>query len=143
MRTKDRTTVVVSNAFGNSITSQVAVVTVQDTTGPVVALVGPADVTVECHAYPAFPILVRLRPTLCEGVSSIPAATGGSANLNAVGDYVLSYTASDSHSNPGNVVTRNIHVRDSSVPNVALIGGASINVECHTALSDRRRERLG
>ncbi|MGZ5543647.1 MAG: beta strand repeat-containing protein, partial [Limisphaerales bacterium] len=126
--------VVVSNAFGNSITSQVAVVTVHDTTAPVVTLNGAANVTVECHG--SFSDPGASVSDVCDGNSSISAPTSGSANLNAVGDYTVTYTASDSSNNPGNSVTRVVHVRDGTVPNVALIGASSINIECHGSYAD-------
>ncbi len=126
--------VVVSNAFGNSITSQVAVVTVHDTMAPVVTLNGLASVTVECHG--SFSDPGASVADACDGNSGISAPTSGSANLNAVGNYTLTYTASDSSSNPGNSVTRVVHVQDTTVPNVALIGASSINVECHGSYTD-------
>ncbi|MGZ5508841.1 MAG: immunoglobulin-like domain-containing protein, partial [Limisphaerales bacterium] len=126
--------VVVSNSLGAFTASSAATVSIIDTVAPVITLNGATDVTVECHG--SFSDPGATSTDACDGVHAIAAPTSGSADLTTVGDYVVTYTASDNAGNPGNSVTRNIHVRDTGVPTINLVGPVSTNVECHVSWSD-------
>lgn len=125
--------VVVSNAFGNSITSQVAVVTVQDTTKPV--LIGvPSDAVADCSSIPA-PAPVTAMDT-CDAspivnLVSVTNAGGCTGNYSIVRTWI----ATDSSGNT-NTASQTITVTDTNPPVITLTGAASITWECHTTYID-------
>ncbi|MGZ5567520.1 MAG: immunoglobulin domain-containing protein, partial [Limisphaerales bacterium] len=87
--------VVVSNGFGNSITSSVATVTVTDTNAPSISLIGPHLVNV-CQGS----LYTEQGATATDGCDGGVAATpSGTVNTNTVGTYTVTYTATDSHGN--------------------------------------------
>ncbi len=86
--------VVISNSF-NSITSQAAVLTVVDTTPPVVTLNGNATVSFPQGGSFVDPGATAL--DACAG--NLPVTTNGSVNVNASGTYHLSYAATDPSGN--------------------------------------------
>jgi autotransporter-associated beta strand protein len=122
--------VVVSNAFGNFVTSSVATVTVQDTNAPVVAIVG-SDVTVECHG--SYVDAGASATDSCDG--SVLVTTTGSVDANTVGQYTLTYSATDSHSNIG-VATRVVTVSDTTAPALGLAGLPELTITCGAPYSD-------
>ncbi|MGH7726918.1 MAG: immunoglobulin-like domain-containing protein [Candidatus Eiseniibacteriota bacterium] len=111
---------------GNS-GSTTRTVHVVDTTNPVVTLSGPADVTLECHG-PAFADPGASAADACAGALSV--SVSGSVDVNTVGDYVLTYTATDPSGNSGSA-TRTVHVVDTTNPVVTLSGPADVTLECH------------
>ena len=117
----------VTDAHGNSASAS-RTVNVVDTTDPLVTLNGPAEVTLECHG-----------EFLDPGASANDACAGAlaanaSSNLDAgvVGDYLITYSASDPSGNSASV-TRTIHVVDTTNPVVTLNGDAEMTLECHGA----------
>ena len=120
-----------SDAAGNNATPVVRSVTVSDTTPPVVTLNGAADVTVECHT--SFSDPGATATDSCAG--PLPVSTSGSVNVNAPGDYTLTYSATDPAGNTG-TATRSVHVRDTTAPVIALNGANPMTVECHTTFTD-------
>ncbi len=98
-------TVVVNNAL-NSVTSQVAVLTVVDTIPPVVTLNGSSTMVLLRGTPFADPGATAL--DACAG--SLPVTTNGSVNVNVPGTYHLSYVATDpSHNSATN--TRTVYVQ--------------------------------
>ena len=72
---------------------------VVDTTNPVVTLVD-GDMTLECHG-PAFSDPGASASDACAG--SLSVSTSGSVDVNTVGDYVLTYSATDPSGNTASV----------------------------------------
>ncbi|MEO6711834.1 MAG: DUF5011 domain-containing protein, partial [Mycobacteriales bacterium] len=108
----------------HSVTRTVHVV---DTTNPVVTING-GDMTLECHGA-AFVEPGASASDACAG--SLPVAFGGSVDVNTIGDYTLSYSATDPSGN-SHSVTRTVHVVDTTNPVVTLVGG-DLTLECHGA----------
>ena len=103
---------------GNTSTAT-RTVNVVDTTAPVVTLAGSATVTVECHLG-TYTELSATALDACDG--NLPIATTGSVDVNTVGTYTLSYTATDLRGNAGNIVTRTVNVVDTTAPTLTLNG---------------------
>ncbi len=107
------------------------VVTVEDTTAPVITLVGSESVTHEAAtAY------------VDAGVSAVDSLDGavevvttGSVDANKVGSYTLTYTATDAAGNSTSV-TRNVSVVDTTAPVITLNGSGSVSHEAATTYSD-------
>jgi hypothetical protein len=101
--------VVVSNGFGNAITSSVVTITVTDTNAPVVTLTDGTPINLckgDTYNEPG-----ASASDLCDGsLSAIPI---GSVNTSVVGSYTITYTATDSHNNVGTAF-RVVNVQDCS-----------------------------
>lgn len=65
----------------------------------------------------------------------LPVTVSGSVNTNAVGSYVLSYSATDSDSNT-TTVTRTVNVVDTTPPVITLLGANPLTMEVLTPLSE-------
>ncbi|HEV7763717.1 MAG TPA: DUF5011 domain-containing protein, partial [Thermoanaerobaculia bacterium] len=101
--------------------------TVTDNVKPVITLTGANPMTVECHT-----------PFTDPGASALDACTGslavnasGTVDTNSVGTYTLSYSATDSSGNV-QLLTRTVHVVDTTKPVIALNGANPISLECHS-----------
>src|SRR5206468_11458247 len=78
----------------SDLDSKSRVIHVVDTTKPVVSLVQD-DETIECHS--VFADAGASASDLCAG--SLPVSVSGSVDANTVGDYTLSYSATDPSGN--------------------------------------------
>src|SRR5262249_41055712 len=103
--------VVISNPAGN-VTSRDALLTVGDTIAPVITLVGPAFVAVECHG--EFTDSGATAADGCAGNLTPQIITTGSVNVNVTGTYVLHYNVSDPGGNPAVEKTRTVQVVDTT-----------------------------
>lgn len=120
-----------TDAAGNAAAPVTRTVTVVDTTQPTVSLNGAADVTVECHT--SYADAGASANDSCAG--ALPVSVSGSVNANAVGDYTLTYTATDASGNTG-TATRVVHVRDTTAPAVTLNGANPLTVTQGSAFVD-------
>ncbi len=121
--------VIATNAFGNSITSFVATVTVVDTLAPVITQNAGVS-TVECHT--SYTDAGAAATDACEG--SISVTTTGAVDANTPGTYTITYTASDSVPNTATSF-RLVTVSDNIAPVVTINPGAT-TVECHSSFSN-------
>ena len=87
-------TVVVSNTL-NSVTSQVAVLTVTDTVPPVVTLNGSATISL----LQGMPFVDPGAAAMDSCAGSVPVTTNGTVNMNSGGTYQLAYVATDPSGN--------------------------------------------
>jgi uncharacterized repeat protein (TIGR01451 family) len=108
-------------------------VIVQDTTGPAIEILGANPLLVECHGTFTDPGAVGHD---CSGNAAVTAS--GTVDANTVGEYEITYAATDSLGNPGDPVTRAVKVVDTTAPvvtapaNVTVDAGAS----CDATVSD-------
>jgi subtilase family serine protease len=124
--------VVVTNLYG-SVASN-AVLTVRDTTAPVLTLNGGNPFFLELGT--AFTDPGATANDACAG--SLPVSTSGSVNPNTVGTNILTYKADDGNGNT-NTVTRSVIVRDTTPPAILwsftnLVLAADIN--CSAPMPD-------
>ncbi len=119
-----------TDSSGNSA-SKSRTVTVNDVTAPIITLGGDNPFTLEVNT-----------PYNEPGVTAIDAIDGninvsssGLATTATVGDYTITYSATD---NAGNVATktRTVHIVDSTKPSITLNGNATITLEVGSSYSD-------
>jgi hypothetical protein len=120
-----------TDSAGNTASS-VQTITVVDDTVPVISLIGPASQVVECHT--SYTELGASATDNCNG--SFAATPSGMVDVNVVGNYTITYNASDAVGNAASPVTRSVQVVDTTSPLIVLNGGNSITVECHTPFVD-------
>ncbi len=90
------------------------VVTVPDTVPPVITVTGDNPMQHELgHSY------TDEGATADDGSNVVIDASG--VNINAIGDYTVTYTATDPSSNTG-MASRTVHVRDTTPPTIAITG---------------------
>ncbi|WP_224369159.1 immunoglobulin-like domain-containing protein [Hyalangium versicolor] len=108
-------------------------VTVRDTLPPVITMNGPPTQTLECGSTYTDPGATAA--DACAGPVTVVLST--SANPNAPGSYLITYTATDPS---GNKVTlygaRTVTVNDTLPPTLTLLGSASQALECGTPYND-------
>lgn len=118
----------VQDPAGNAAVSVSRVVTVVDTTAPVISLIGQSSVTVECHS--AYTDNGATASDTCDGALT-PQPTSN-VNVDDPGVYTVTYNVSDSAGNAAVPVTRTVTVQDTTLPQIALNGASTVTVECHT-----------
>ncbi len=134
----------VSDGNGNSATASRTVIVV-DTQPPVVSLNGGTNLTVECHG--SFVDPGASATDACAG--PLPVAGSGSVNADVLGNYTLTYTATDPNGYVG-TASRTVRVADTAPPVVtapgsimfpvceyapSLVGGATASDECSGLLA--------
>ena len=92
------------------------VITVEDTTDPVVTLIGPSELTLECHV-DEYVEQGATAEDLCEG--DLPVTISGTVDTHTPGVYVLTYTATDGSGNEG-AATRTVTVVDTTPPEIVV-----------------------
>jgi hypothetical protein len=130
-----------ADSVGNIATQVTRTVTVSDTQGPVITLLGDAEITVECQDEFLDPGATALDQ--CEGAVSVEVALQESADKGVVplvdigtpGLYVLVYSALDSAGNAALPVTRTVNVVDTTPPVASLVDG-DLTLECGTPFVD-------
>ena len=118
----------------NTSASSTLVMTVADTQGPAITLIGANPFNVECHT--AFTDPGATAIDTCAGDVTSAIAVTGTVDANAVGSYTRTYDVSDGMGNPAVTVTRTVNVVDMTAPTISLIGANPLTVECHTTFID-------
>ena len=111
----------------NNTSSKPRVIIVEDTTDPVITLNGSSTLTLE-----------RYTNYIEYGASADGGETvtiTGSVNMNTVGSYTVTYSASDPSGNIG-TATRTVTVIDTTPPVITLIGSDPYNVDVSTPYTD-------
>jgi uncharacterized repeat protein (TIGR01451 family) len=120
-----------TDGAGNTA-SATQTVTVHDAAPPVITLNGSSSVTVECHT--SFTDPGATAHDSCAG--DFAATASGNVNINAPGNYTITYNATDPSGNAAAPVTRTVHVVDTTPPTITLNGSNPMTVECHTSFTD-------
>ena len=102
-------------------------VTVVDTLPPLLSMIGPATMPLECGS--AFTDPGAMATDTCLGVLTSSIVRTGTVNPNAVGNYPLVYTVSDGRNTPA-TQTRTVKVSDTRAPTLTLTGPLSLMTEC-------------
>ncbi len=124
----------VSDAAGNAAPQVTRTVNVQDTTAPVIALLGADPITHEA-ATPFVDPGATASDSL-EGDLSASIVAGGSVDVNVPGSYVLTYDVSDGAGNAALQVTRTVNVQDTTSPVITLLGADPITHEAATPFTE-------
>lgn len=123
----------VTDANGNAADEITRTVNVVDKTKPVITLLGPSEITLEAKnsTYTEYgAVATDNYDRSCE------VQITGSVNTNTVGDYVLTYSATDYSGNEAIIVTRIVHVKDRIGPDITLnnwkdSGATTVTLEVH------------
>jgi hypothetical protein len=105
-------TYTVTDPSGNDATVE-RTVNVVDTAGPVITLNGNSTVTVECHT--SYADAGATAFDAC-GNAAVPVSTSGSVNVDVVGTYTITYTATDGANS--STATRTVNVVDTTAPTI-------------------------
>ena len=97
---------------GGRTASDAQVITVVDTTKPVITLAGASPLTVECHT--AFTDPGATAADNCDTTVSVTAS--GAVDVNTPGAYTVTYNATDAAGNAALPVTRTVNVVDTTPP---------------------------
>ncbi|NNF52183.1 MAG: DUF5011 domain-containing protein [Gammaproteobacteria bacterium] len=124
----------VMDAAGNTATQVTRTVTVQDTTAPVIALIGGDPISHE--AATPFTDPGATASDSLDGDLTASIVTGGSVDVNAPGSYVLTYDVSDAAGNAAVQLTRTVDVMDTTPPVITLAGFDPINVALDSVYVD-------
>ncbi|QXP75429.1 DUF5011 domain-containing protein [Tenacibaculum sp. AHE15PA] len=115
----------VTDIAGNIATEVTRVVTVQDTTVPVITLTGAAAITLEsCATY------TEAGATVTDCETELAVTIGGdTVDTTTAGTYTVTYNVTDTAGNIATEVTRVVTVQDTTVPVITLTGAAAITLE--------------
>ena len=119
----------VNDGNGNTAYSTNTVV-VQDTTPPVVTVLGNNPLTIECHGSFSDPGAMAT-----DNCTLANLVTNGMVNVDVPGNYTLEYVATDAAGN-STTNTRIVNVVDTTPPAITLIGDNPLTVECHGGFTD-------
>ncbi|MFA7692759.1 MAG: immunoglobulin-like domain-containing protein [Candidatus Hydrogenedentales bacterium] len=120
----------VSDSSGNEAI-EMRVVIIEDTTSPIITLLGEESLTVECGA--DYSDAGATAFDVCDG--DLEVTVDNSVDTSVPGNYTVSYTVSDSSGNEA-IETRVVIVEDTTAPIITLLGEESLIVECGTDYSD-------
>jgi hypothetical protein len=120
-----------SDASGNHATPVTRVVHVQDTTAPIITVVGANPLIVECHT--SFSDPGATANDTCTG--SVTVTPSGSVDMNTPGNYTINYSASDGHGNTA-TASRTVCVKDTQKPVITLIGASPMIVALGSSFTD-------
>lgn len=110
---------------GNESNILTRTVTVVDTIAPTIMLNGDSEITLELGEY-----YIEYRAIAIDNSSdSIIVVRSGEVDTMSVGTYIVSYNAMDTSGNEANTVTRTIHIIDTTIPVLSLVGESEITVE--------------
>jgi hypothetical protein len=121
-----------TDAAGNAATQVTRMVTVTDTTKPVITLTGDSIVTHE--AATSYSDAGATWTDALDGNGTLDA--NGTVNANVPGTYVLTYSKVDATGNVATQVTRTVIVQDTAKPVISLVGLASLIREASHPYND-------
>ena len=123
----------VSDSSGNPAVQATRTVTVQDTTPPVLSIIG-SDEIIECGG--VFTDLGASGLDSCAGDVSGSVIASGVVDTSTPAVYVVTYNVEDPSGNDAIFVTRNVTVLDTTPPVITLNGGATVTVIANGSFSE-------
>ena len=130
--------VVLSSESNQNISSEALRVgyinVIEDTTLPVITLLGDATVTIEVgltYTDAGATALDNYDGDITDDIVTVnPVDTG------VVGQYTVTYNVSDANNNAAVEVTRTVNVVDTTVPVITLVGDATVDIEVGSTYTD-------
>ena len=119
-----------ADAAGNSVTNT-RIVSVVDTVGPMIVVLGADPVTNECHV--AYTDAGATANDTCAG--DVGVVVTSTVDTNVPGVYTITYVSDDGNGNT-NTATRTVHVLDRVVPALTVLGANPTTNECHVPYAD-------
>ncbi|MDP2895660.1 MAG: DUF5011 domain-containing protein [bacterium] len=117
----------VTDSSGNPAQEKTRIVTVADTTGPVIVLTGDNPMTLEVgtpYEDPGYSATDN-----CDGDLTSDVIVTGSVDRTVVGTYTLRYNVSDWTGNPAEQKTRIVHIVDTAPPQITLLGDNPLTLQ--------------
>ncbi|MEL0118186.1 MAG: immunoglobulin-like domain-containing protein, partial [Opitutae bacterium] len=122
----------VADSNGNQAVETVRIITVADTTPPVLVLEGEAEITHE-----AVTDYTDAGAKVSDNFdSSIDVLTAGAVDTKSLGSYTLTYSATDAAGNKAPELTRKVTVVDTTSPVITLEGEAELVLEFGATFTD-------
>ena len=122
----------VTDSQGNAATEVILVVSVVDTTAPVITLDNGLTMDLECGTPFADP-----GHTITDCEAGLVATIDSSAvDHETLGDYNVTYNVTDSEGNAATEVILVVSVVDTTAPVITLDNGLTMDLECGTPFSD-------
>ncbi|MDD5569067.1 MAG: DUF5011 domain-containing protein, partial [Candidatus Pacebacteria bacterium] len=122
-----------TDSHGNN-TEATRTVKVVDTTKPVITLLGDSEITIELNT--PYTDAGATASDNYDGDLTTSIATENPVDIAKVGDYTITYNVSDSSLNAAVEVIRTVHVVDTTVPTIELIGDNPQVIEAGTAYAE-------
>ena len=107
-------TLTVDDNISGTDSDQVTITVIEDTTPPTITLNGDAELDVECNIG-TYTEQGATAMDLCDG--AVGVSTSGSVDVSTLGDYTITYTATDANGNADSD-TRIVHVVDTTPPEI-------------------------
>ncbi|HEX72091.1 MAG TPA: DUF5011 domain-containing protein, partial [Candidatus Hydrogenedentes bacterium] len=116
----------VTDASGNPSETLIRTVIIEDTTPPVITLLGNAEIVMECGSPYEEPGAAAADG--CDGDISAAVVIGGDeVDVQRVGAYIVTYNVSDAAGNEAAEIIRIVRVKDETPPVITLLGDAVIS----------------
>ncbi len=116
-----------TDSSGNAATPVTREVNVVDTIAPIISFAEGVDVDLTVEAGVAY---VDVPPDVSDSFdTSVTLETLGQVDVNQLGSYILTYSASDASGNPADVVLRTVTVVDTTAPIITLNGESEVTTE--------------
>jgi hypothetical protein len=113
------TTITLAVSDGGLTDTDTVVITVEDTTPPVISLLGDDPQTIECGD--AYTELGATATDICCGDITASIVIDTSAvDTSTVGSYTVTYDVTDCNANPAVQVTRTVNVEDTTPPDISV-----------------------
>ncbi|MDC0613355.1 DUF5011 domain-containing protein [Akkermansiaceae bacterium] len=121
-----------TDAAGNAAAEVTRTVIVEDTSPPVITLIGSASVTTEAGSEYA-----DAGATASDSLDgAIVVVVDNTVHTQIPGSYLVSFTATDAAGNAAAEVTRTVIVEDTLPPVITLTGSASVTIEAGSEYAD-------
>lgn len=115
-----------------NVASENRIVTIQDTTAPVVILNGGSPVDIEVGSF-----YLDAGASFMDNYDGTGTILGsGSVDTNTLGTYTLSYGYTDTQGNMALTIDRTVNVVDTTLPVINLVGLSTINQEVGGTYTD-------
>jgi len=117
--------IILTVSHGKAVDTDSVTITVQDTTAPVITLIGANPLILECPAP-----YIEPGATVTDACDSMPTLIiTGTVDSHTPGEYTITYTATD-HSGKVSTLQRTVIVQDTTAPVVTLVGANPLILEC-------------
>ena len=129
----------VSDASGNTAAELIRTVNVEDTTLPVITLLGDNPVTIEVGS--TYTDAGATATDTYDGDITSSIVTVSTVNTAIVGVYTVTYNVSDASGNTAAELTRTVNVEDTTLPVITLLGDSPVTSAGRKYLHRCRRNR--
>ena len=127
-------TYTVSDTSGNTATATRQVIVEGDTTAPVITILGEADVSI--NQYTPYIDAGATATDEVDGDLTSSIVTTGVVNTSVEGNYIITYTVSDTSGNTATATRQVIVEGDTTAPVITILGEADVSINQYTPYID-------